>query len=104
MELAAQLLRVDDEQFRQLFRKSAIRRAKRAGLLRNVCVALGNWGAPEAAPVLVRALDDAAPLVRGHAAWALGEVGSAEAVSALMERAREEGDHWVQSEIELALS
>ena len=54
VELADQLLVVDDEGFRELFRGSAIKRAKRAGLLRNVCVALGNWGAAEA--VLVEGL------------------------------------------------
>ena len=44
VELADKLLSLDDEEFRQIFRDSAIKRAKRAGLLRNVCVALGNWG------------------------------------------------------------
>jgi epoxyqueuosine reductase len=37
--------------------------------LRNVAVALGNWGSPEAVPVLIAALSDAEPLVRAHAAW-----------------------------------
>lgn len=49
-------------------------RAGRKGLLRNVCVALGNWGSPEAVPVLTRALDDPAEDVRNHAAWALEAV------------------------------
>ena len=53
-----------------------VRRAGRAGLLRNVCVALGNWGADEAVPPLTAALEDPEPLVREHAAWALGRVGS----------------------------
>jgi len=57
-------------------RGSSIRRATRAGFLRNVAVALGNWVAPEAVPALVRALEDPEPLVRGHAAWALGRISS----------------------------
>jgi hypothetical protein len=51
-----------------------MKRAKLRGLLRNVAVAPGNWGSPEAVPALVAALDDEEPLVRGHAAWALGRI------------------------------
>ena len=103
-ELAEKLLRIDDEGFRELFRSSAIKRAKRAGLLRNVCVALGNWGAAEAVPVLVRALADTEGLVRGHAAWALGRVGTREAGDSLLEMARREPDSWVRQEIADAIS
>src|SRR6266496_445736 len=65
------LLSLTEEQFRERFRSSPIRRTKRRGLLRNVCVALGNSGDPLAVPALVNALGDYEPLVRGHAAWAL---------------------------------
>lgn len=65
---------------------SPIRRAGRAGFARNVCVALGNWGAPEAVPVLSGALSDPDPLVREHAAWALGRMGTAEASAVLTDR------------------
>ena len=99
VELADTLLRIDDEGFRELFRDSAITRAKRAGLLRNVCVALGNWGAAEAVPVLVRALADGEELVRGHAAWALGRVGTGEARESLLEMPRREMSRWVRQEI-----
>ena len=84
-------------------RGSAIRRAKRAGFLRNVAVALGNWGAPEAVPALVRALEDAEPLVRGHAAWALGRIGGEAARFALSARLPGEPNGWVREELELAL-
>jgi epoxyqueuosine reductase len=61
--------------FDGLFAGSPIRRARRAGFLRNVCVALGNRGEAAAAPALMRALSaDPETLVRGHAAWALGEI------------------------------
>ena len=59
---------MDDVAFRQALRGSPLKRAKRAGLLRNVCVGLGNWSEEDAVPVLKRALEDDEPLVRGHAA------------------------------------
>jgi epoxyqueuosine reductase len=54
-------------------------------------------------PVLVAALGDAEPLVRGHAAWALGEIGSAEVVSALAVLQPLERDPLVRDELEVAL-
>jgi epoxyqueuosine reductase len=85
-------------------RGSALRRAGRAGLGRNVCVGLGNWGSPEAVPVLKAALADPDPLVRGHAAWALGRISSPSAVSALEQQAGRESDAWVSEEISAALA
>ena len=68
------LLALDDAGFRDMFRHSPIRRTKRRGLLRNVCVALGNLGDTSALPSLARALEDAEPLVREHAAWAIAQI------------------------------
>src|SRR5262249_54370137 len=68
-------LELDEPAFARLFAESPIRRARRSGFLRNVCVALGNRGMPCAIPALSRALADPDPLVRAHAAWALGEIG-----------------------------
>ncbi len=98
------LLSLTEEQFRERFRHSPIKRAKRRGLLRNVCVALGNIGDPQAISALIGALHDAEPLVRGHAAWALGRIGGKEARQALEEALREEQDEEVRKEIECALS
>ena len=84
-------------------RGSAIRRAGRAGFARNVCVGLGNRASPDAVPGLSAALADAEPLVRAHAAWALGRVGSAEARSALSSRASLEADASVLDEITAAM-
>lgn len=81
-----------------------MRRAGYAGLKRNVAVALGNWGSEAAVPVLVEALADAEPLVRRHAAWALGRVGSAEARAALSSRSSAEPVESVRSELAAALS
>jgi epoxyqueuosine reductase len=69
-------LELDDAGFRTLFADSPIRRARRSGFLRNVCVALGNRAGASAIPALARALAvDPDALVRSHAAWALGEIG-----------------------------
>jgi hypothetical protein len=70
-----ELMGLSQEEFSARFRKSPVKRTKRRGLLRNVAVALGNWGSEEAVPVLVDALEDHEPLIRGHAAWALGRIG-----------------------------
>ncbi len=95
---------MDETAWDEFSRGSAIRRAHRAGFLRNVAVALGNWGALEAIPALVRALDDPEPLVRGHAAWALGRTSSPEASAALSAALVSEPDAFVREEIESALS
>ena len=97
------LLALDDEGFRERFRGSPIKRAKRVGLQRNVCVALGNIGDEVAVPALVKALESQDALVRGHAAWALGRIGGREAAAALGAAWHVEGDPSARSEIELAL-
>ena len=98
------LLSLTEEQFRERFRHSPIRRTKRRGLLRNVCVALGNIGDQQAVPALLGALRDHEPLVRGHAAWALGRIGGEEAKQALQLALSAEEDQEVQQEIRCALA
>jgi epoxyqueuosine reductase len=70
------LIRLDEAGFRARFGDTPVSRAKRRGLLRNVAVALGNWGQPEALPALRQALADPEPLIREHAAWAIKQVES----------------------------
>jgi epoxyqueuosine reductase len=84
-------------------RASPLRRPGRTGFARNVCVALGNWGSPDAVPALVAALGDDEPLVRGHAAWALGRVATPEATNALARAVASEADPFVCEELERAL-
>jgi len=67
----ASLLDLDDDGFRSLFRKSPIKRTKRSGLLRNVCIAMGNSGQTSFVHDLLAVLGDEEALIRGHAAWAL---------------------------------
>ena len=67
-------LKLNDEQFRDLFRKSPIKRIKRRGFLRNVCVALGNVGDLSDLPALQRASADPEPLISEHAAWAIERI------------------------------
>jgi epoxyqueuosine reductase len=67
-------LALDDDGFRTLFRKSPIKRIKRRGFLRNVCVALGNVGTADDLPALERAAQDAEPLIAEHAHWAIARI------------------------------
>ena len=79
------LLAMTRPQWDDFSRGRAIRRAGYACFLRNVAIALGNWGAPEALPPLAAALRHEESLVRAHAAWALGRIGGQAAARALAE-------------------
>ncbi len=96
-------LRMTPEEFRARFKGSPLKRAKRRGLLRNIAVSLGNAKDPSAVPALIDALHDEEPLVRAHAAWALGQIGTAEARQALEEAMTTEADEKVREEIQWAL-
>jgi len=67
-------LSLSDDTFRILFRNSPIKRIKRRGFLRNVCVALGNVGDPSDLPALAGATADAEPLIAEHANWAIHQI------------------------------
>lgn len=69
-------LALDDEAFRALFRGSPIKRIKRRGFLRNVCVALGNVGSSDDLPALEKAEHDPEPLIAEHAQWAVAQIHS----------------------------
>ncbi|HZA43748.1 MAG TPA: HEAT repeat domain-containing protein, partial [Rubrobacter sp.] len=91
-----------DEEFEKRFAGTPLTRPGREGLLRNCCVAAGNLRLAKVVPALVRALrEDSSPLVRGHAAWALGKIGGAE--EELRWAAMGETDPWCREEIALAL-
>ena len=105
----APLLTLDEDAFRARFQGRPIMRAKRDGFLRSVCVALGNVGMADDVPALIGALHDRSPLVRGHAAWALGAIAArlgngAHIAAALADRRQAETEKTVSEEIEEALA
>jgi epoxyqueuosine reductase len=69
-----ELLQLDDVGFKSRFAGSPILRTKRRGLLRNVCVALGNTGDATALSALEKATHDVEPLIAGHAQWAVEQI------------------------------
>jgi epoxyqueuosine reductase len=69
-----ELARLSPPAFKQRFRHTALERSKRRGLLRNVCVAMGNSGQSAFIPLLEALLDDEEALIREHAAWALARL------------------------------
>jgi len=69
-----EFLELDVEGFREVFRRSPIRRIKRDRFLRNVCVALGNVGDARDLPALHHAADSEDELVAEHARWAMKEI------------------------------
>jgi epoxyqueuosine reductase len=91
----AELARLDDAQFRALFAKTSIKRTGRDRFVRNVLIAIGNSGDALLAAEAERLLDDASPVVRGAAVWALRRLLSAEKFSAIR---RHDDDASVQEE------
>jgi epoxyqueuosine reductase len=97
-------------QLRQFVKRTALRRVDRRRLLRNVAVALGNSGEPRAVPAAIALLAHAEALVRGHAAWAVGELTARAAVdaattSAALARAlATEADAGVRDELDAAVA
>src|SRR5204863_1940201 len=69
-----ELLQLDEAGFRTRFAGTPILRTRRRGLLRNVCVALGNVGDESALPALQKATADLEPLIAEHARWAIDKI------------------------------
>lgn len=99
-----ELLSLTDNEFRERFRDSALKRAKRSGLVRNACVAVGNLREVHAVPLLIRLLkEDPDPIVREHAAWALGRIATPDALKALQEALVTERNETVRKEVHFSL-
>ena len=100
----ADLVRLDDDGFRALFRKSPIKRIGRDRFVRNVLIAIGNSGdatlAPEAEPLL----DDPSPLVRGAAVWALSRLVPRADLSGIWAKRQGETDASVVEEWDAVLA
>ena len=74
-------LSLSDDEFRVLFRNSPIKRIKRRGFLRNVCIALGNVGDLSDLAALERATADSERLIAEHAKWAIHQIRSRHGIS-----------------------
>jgi len=97
----ADLAELDDTAFRALFRKSPVKRTGRDRFIRNVLIAIGNSDDPLLAPRAEALLDDASPLVRGAAVWALAKLLPAQKFAAIAkEYHRKETDPSVLQEWE----
>lgn len=97
----AELLALTPARFAEVFRGTAIKRVKLAGLLRNACVVAGNSGDRSLLPELVRLAGHDAALVRAHAIWAVRRLaGDAEAASLLAAARAAENDPTVREEHE----
>ena len=106
VEMAAVLVLVTPtpQDFSLKFSNSPVKRARRSGYLRNVAVALGNSLDPSAIPALTQSLlNNPEPLVRAHAAWALGNITGSAAKEALIRRKKKERVEGVLLEIQSAL-
>jgi epoxyqueuosine reductase len=98
------LMEMTEAEFKERFRNSPVKRAKYAGFLRNVAVALGNSHDPSSCEVLEKSLKHAELLVRSHAAWALAEIGNPDSLPALMRAASAEPETWVLDELQEAIN
>ncbi|HVZ69359.1 MAG TPA: tRNA epoxyqueuosine(34) reductase QueG [Rhizomicrobium sp.] len=94
----AELARLDDAQFRALFRRSPVKRTGRDRFVRNVLIAIGNSGDPALAAEAERLLDDASPLVRAMAVWALAQLNPQRVNEIRAARMAEESDAAVLGE------
>ncbi|MCA6297698.1 MAG: tRNA epoxyqueuosine(34) reductase QueG [Phenylobacterium sp.] len=95
----AELAALDDAAFRERFARSPIKRTGRDRLVRNVLYAIGNSADPALVPAARARLDDASPLVRGAAVWALGRLlPRAEVLELAHSHADAEADPGVRAE------
>ena len=93
------MLALTAERFRQLFRRSPVERLGRDRLVRNACVAAGNWRDERAIPHLIQLLYDGSALARGHAAWALWQTMELDSVKLLTDLYDRDDDDDVRAEV-----
>lgn len=96
------LLQLTTDTFREQYQHSPIYRIRRHRLVRNACIAVGNWGDQIAIPYLETLLDDEHPIVRGHSAWALAQI--TDATKRLKSQLEREQDQDVKTDIERTLA
>ena len=100
----SQLLALDEAGFEALFRGTPVHRIGWARLVRNACIAAGNSRRLELIPPLRSLISDPAPLVRGHAAWALARLGEQQVAPLLEKQLNMETDAEARGDIQASLS
>jgi epoxyqueuosine reductase len=101
--LLTDLLSLDDAAFSVWYGHTPISRIRRERMVRNACIAAGNWGHHDAAPLLGRLLTDASPLVRSHAAWGLARIAQAAARKPIMDCVAREPDADAKQDMRITL-
>ena len=96
------LMELDGDGFREVFRKSPVKRAKRRGFMRNVLVAVGNSGNKEYIEYVRGLLGDDEPIIRAHAVWALWRLEGGDCLAKLENLLEAETDEEVLEEIRYA--
>ena len=96
------LFEMNEEDFRQRFRRSPFWRSKRRGILRNAAIVLGNLLSPDSIPALEKGLNDPEILVRAASAWALGRYSGDESDAAIRKRLEIEENSTVLGELKRA--
>jgi epoxyqueuosine reductase len=84
----AEILALTPARFAEVFRRTAVKRLKLSGLLRNACVVAGNTGDPALLPALVALAAHESPVVRAHAVWAVRAIAGESPASRLLQEAR----------------
>ncbi|MBI15108.1 MAG: tRNA epoxyqueuosine(34) reductase QueG [Chloroflexi bacterium] len=98
------VLDMDQDTFSKVYKNSPIKRTKLSGLKRNVCVALGNIGDVRAVEPLSKILKKSDPVLKIHAAWALGRIGGMSAYKILLEELDKDNPMEVKDEIKYSLA
>ncbi len=93
------ILMSNEKTFRAMFRRTPIERIKRERIVRNACIAAGNWRNEQAIPHLIQLLYDESALVRGHAAWALWRTMDSDSSKLLTDLYQRENDDGVRAEV-----
>lgn len=102
--LLTDILMSNEQSFRAMFRRTPVERAGRELIVRNACIAAGNWRHERVIPHLIQLLYDKRALVRGHAAWALWQTMGLDSSKLLSDLHRRDDDARVRAEVEALLA
>lgn len=94
------ILMTTEDSFKEMFRRTPLERVKRERIVRNACIAAGNWAKDQTIPYLIQLLYDESALIRGHAVWALWQTMGLDSSKLLTDLYNREDDEQVRGEIE----